>query len=758
MVLNSDGYPNIDKVYADVVFNVPIDKAYQYRVPENLMSEIQVGRLVIAEFGKRTERGCVVRLSDKAEIDETKIKPIKSIITPDFYVDEEIIEFSKWIADYYICSFGEALCATSFIGFADIQNPPIKAVQLADNYFIDVGNGLKPFPTKLTPKQQFIIDIFIKEKTNLLPLEKLTKVYQVGQSPISTLIKKGILIEKILPISSEESKVQKVYNGLSYNDEQKVAFEEIKKSIEVEEYKTFLLHGVTGSGKTELYLGTINEVLKKDKQAIVLVPEISLTPQTVGRFKSRFGDIVGVYHSRLTIREKFKLWQLIKKGEIKIIVGARSALFTPFESLGLIVIDEEHETTYKQENSPRYNARDTAIMRAHNLKAVVILGSATPSMESYANAKKGKFELLELTKRIDNRKMPEVRIIDLVKEVSEDKNIKQLSQPLIDGIKERLEKNEQVIILLNRRGFNYYVMCFNCNQAVKCEHCEMTMTYHKKKDYLLCHYCGDSKPAIKICPYCGSDNIVYMGAGTQRVEEEIRQIFDKARLLRMDHDSTTSKYAYDDYWQKISTHQIDIILGTQMIAKGFDLENVTLVGILSADSPLYLPDFRSAERTFSLLTQVAGRAGRSHRGGEVLIQTYNTKHYSIKFAQTHDYKGFYDYEIRIRKLLKFPPEMRIANIITTHKNEAKSKENAKIFSDILKNLCYRPQFRKLKVLGPAISPFAKLKDKFRWRVIVKSDSMKLLSEFVRTGLGEFNEVKPHIRSSIIVDIDPISLL
>jgi len=758
MLVNSQKYNNYKTLYADVVFNIPIDKPYQYKVPDNLKKYICIGKLVSTELGKRTERGCVVRLSDKPEIEESHIKPIKNIITPDFYIDEEIIEFSKWIADYYICSFGEALCTTSFIGFADIQNPPIKAVQLADSYRIDVGNGLKPFPIKLTPKQQLIIDIFIKEKTNLLPLGKLTKVYKIGQSPISTLIKKGILIERILPITAEEQRVQKVYNGLNYTDEQKVAFDEIMKSIDANEYKTFLLNGVTGSGKTELYLGAINEILKKNKQAIVLVPEISLTPQTVDRFKSRFGEIVGVYHSRLTIREKFKLWQLIKKGDIKIIVGARSALFTPFESLGLIVIDEEHETTYKQENNPRYHARDTAIMRAHNLNAIVILGSATPSMESYANAKRRKYQLLELTKRIDNRRLPEVRIIDLVKEVSEDKNIKQLSQSLIDGIKERLQKNEQVIILLNRRGFNYYVMCFNCHQAVKCEHCEITMTYHKKGERLLCHYCGNSKPAIKICPYCGSDNMVYMGAGTQRVEEEIRQIFDKARLLRMDHDSTTSKYAYDDCWKKISTHQIDIILGTQMIAKGFDLENVTLVGILSADSPLYLPDFRSAERTFSLLTQVAGRAGRSHRGGEVLIQTYNTKHYSIKFAQTHDYKGFYDYEIRIRKLLQFPPVMRIANIITTHKNESKSKENAKILCDLLKNLCHRPEYRKLKVLGPAISPFAKLKDKFRWRVIVKSDNMKLLSELVRTGLDEFNEVKPHLRSSIIVDIDPISLL
>ncbi len=745
---------NPDKTYADVVFNVPIDKAYQYKVPENLLSKIGVGKLVSVELGKRTECGCVVRLSDKLEIDEAKIKPIKRIVTPEYYIDDEIIEFSKWIANYYICSFGEALSATSFIGFSEVVNPPIKAVQLADD-FTNIVNSLK---RKLTDKQKNVINVFKNENRNLIPLEKLRKVYNISQSTIKTLITKGILIEKILPISDQKSQVQKIYDGLSYTEEQKIAFDEIKKSIDAEEYKTFLIHGVTGSGKTELYLGAINEVLKKDKQAIVLVPEISLTPQTVDRFKGRFGEIVGVYHSKLTIKEKFKLWERIKKDEIKIIIGARSALFTPFKLLGLIVLDEEHETTYKQENNPRYNARDTAIMRAHNLSAVVILGSATPSLESYANAKKGKYKLLELTKRIDNRKLPSVRIIDMVKEISDVKNIKQLSQPLIDGISERLEKNEQVIILLNRRGFNYYVMCFSCNQALKCEHCEITMTYHKRTNRLLCHYCGNSFSSIKNCIYCGSENIVYMGAGTQRVEEEIKQIFDKAKLLRMDHDSTTSKYAYDEYWRKISRHEIDIILGTQMIAKGFDLENVTLVGILSADSPLYLPDFRSAERTFSLLTQVAGRAGRSHKGGNVLIQTYNTKHYSIKFAQTHDYKGFFDHEIRIRKLLKFPPIMRIANIVCTHKNEMKSRENAKVLSDILKNLCYKQKFRTLKILGPALSPFAKLKDKYRWRIIVKSDSMKLLSELIRTGLKEFNEVKPGKRSSILIDIDPINLL
>ena len=742
------------KLYADIVFSVPIDEAYQYTIPPELVNDIKPGKLVEAQFGRRKGKGCVLSVSDKPKPGIKKFRPLKRIITPDYEIDPELLTFSRWIADYYLCSHGEALSAVSFIGFADVRNPPIKALELCDNYTDTITN----LPRKIGPKQQAIIDAFQKENTDRIFLEKIKTVYDISKGSIDSLIGKGIAQEVIVAAKPAKELAVKEYKGMPLTQEQQAAFEEISKSIHAQEYKTFLVHGVTGSGKTELYLSAINEALKIGKQAIVLVPEISLTPQTVHRFKDRFGDIVGVYHSRLTIREKFKLWELIKQGVIKIIVGARSALFTPFASLGLIILDEEHETTYKQETTPRYHARDTAIMRAHKLGAVVVLGSATPSMESYANAKKGKFTLLEMSKRIDDRKMPEVRIVDMTKELSDDQNVKQLSQPLIDDIGDRLRKNEQVIILLNRRGFNHFVLCMKCNKAVKCESCEITMTYHKKFNRLICHFCGKTMRHIETCPYCDSKNIVYMGAGTQRVEEELKQVFPDARMTRMDQDTMTSKHAYDHFWKKASNKEIDIILGTQMIAKGFDLENVTLVGILSADSPLYLPDFRSAERTFSLLTQVAGRAGRSHKGGEVIIQTYNTSHYSIKFAKEHDYKGFYTHEERIRRLLRFPPVMRIANILCSHAKEAKVREITRVMTDILRKACYKPEYSQIQILGPAAAPLEKLRDKFRWHLIVKSNSMKTLASIVRYGLSEFNKARPGQSGALTVDIDPISLM
>ena len=531
------------------------------------------------------------------------------------------------------------------------------------------------------------------------------------------------------------------------NEEQQHALDSIINLMDSRIHKVFLLHGVTGSGKTEVYLQSIAHALKLGLSSIVLVPEISLTPQTVARFKARFGDKIAILHSRLIGSKRISEWQRISSGAAQIVIGARSAIFAPVKNLGLVVVDEEHETSYKQEDVPRYNARDVAIKRAELSGAIVILGSATPSLESFYAAKNGRFVLIELSERIDSRLLPEVDIVDMREEMTRAKRIPIFSQKLKEWIEKDIVEKKQVILFLNRRGFSTFISCRKCGYVIKCKRCSVSLIYHFDKKKLACHHCGFNMEPPEICPECNEAYLKYWGLGTEKVESELHRIFPAARIARMDTDSTYKRGSHDKVLSKFKDGHIDILIGTQMIAKGLDFPKVTLVGVISADTALNLPDFRSAERTFNLLTQVAGRAGRSDLGGRVIIQSYTPQHYSIQAAKTHDYNTFYDKEISLRKELYLPPFCHMVSLTLRGRKE----ERVFKASDNLKNnLEKESKAKNIEILGPAPAPISKMKGMYRWSIFLRSETSEAITSILKKALNK-NKSSGII---ITVDVDP----
>ncbi len=552
------------------------------------------------------------------------------------------------------------------------------------------------------------------------------------------------------------------------NEEQKQALHEIEQMTETGQFKTFLLYGVTGSGKTQVYIEAIYKTLAKDRDAIVLVPEISLTPQTVQRFRSHFKDQVAVLHSAMSPAERFDSWRRLKDGSARVAIGPRSAIFAPVKNVGLIVVDEEQEDSYKQsEPVPRYHARDVAVMRAKLNNAVVILGSATPSAESYHNARSGKYQLLELKNRIDDVPLPQVTILELQKEqrMSGKKEHPIFSRLLAQKIEEKIARNEQIILLLNRRGFSNYIKCKDCGFIENCKHCQITLTYHLRGHRLRCHYCGFTRKAPMVCPECGGADILFQGLGTQKVEAELKERFPDARVVRMDLDTTSRKWSHDRILRNFEKGKYDILLGTQMIAKGLDFRKVTLVGVINADVGLFMPDFRSAERTFQLLTQVAGRAGRKDLPGEVIIQTYSPHNFCLICAETHDFKRFFFGEILERRELRYPPFGRIICILLKGADETKVMQAAENFAQVIKKVKGpRPDpSGPFEVLGPTPSPLAKIQNKYRWQILLKVDkkwdpSGKIIRAAVLKAEKLFREEFKTRGIQIVVDVDPVSLI
>ncbi|MBL7068769.1 MAG: primosomal protein N' [Candidatus Omnitrophica bacterium] len=545
-----------------------------------------------------------------------------------------------------------------------------------------------------------------------------------------------------------DRRVQKTLD-LPPTDEQRTALDVIKGSIDDNEFLVFLLHGVTASGKTEVYMQAIGHALKKNKSSIVLVPEISLTPQTVERFKSRFGNEVAVMHSGLVGSRRFHEYKRIREGQARIVVGARSAIFSPVKNLGLVIVDEEHETSYKQETTPRYHAREVAIKRAEITKSIVILGSATPSLESYYNAKKKVFKLIELTRRLKDIDFPKVNIIDMRKEFYQRHYATIFSRPLRDGIERVMAKKQQAILFLNRRGFSTFINCKNCGTVMRCKRCDSVLVYHYSKKRLVCHYCNWSAQPLEICPKCRSSYVKYFGTGTERVESELHRYFPEGRMGRMDTDTTKKRGSHDRILGKFKRHSINILVGTQMIAKGLDFPKVTLVGVISADTMLNLPDFRASERTFNLLTQVAGRAGRSKEGGRVIIQTYTPEHYAIAAASEHDYNAFYKREIRSREELALPPFVNIIRLMLRARKEDRVIKASNDLAKIIKK-----NMRSVKILGPAPAVISKIRNQFRWNLVLKvkepqeaAISLKEILKNMKRPSGVF----------ITVDVDPISV-
>lgn len=535
--------------------------------------------------------------------------------------------------------------------------------------------------------------------------------------------------------------------------EQAEALREIHGAIGDGAFKSLLLYGVTGSGKTHVYVKSIEKTLEAGKSAIVLVPELALTPQAVRQFRAHFGDLVTVLHSGLSPGERYDSWRRTRAGDYRIVVGARSAVFAPLSNLGLIVIDEEHEPSYKQfDDPPLYHARDVAIVRARMVNAVTVMGSATPSLETYANTRSGKFACCRLTRRVDQRPLPGVRIVDM----REERRLGRLSvfsSPLASRIKDRLDRKEQIILFLNRRGFSPFVQCYDCGHSVSCPHCSVTMTYHADSLFMRCHYCDHRDQAPEVCPKCRSGSIGYRGVGTQRVEEELKDRYPEARIVRMDMDTTSRKGAHQDIFHRVLNHEADILLGTQMVAKGFDFPNVTLVGVISADTSLNLPDFRASERTFQLLTQVAGRTGRGKLGGEVIVQTYSQGHHSIASAQTHDYESFFTREIADRKALSYPPFGRMVGMLFQGEQDDYVMREARRFADLM-----RKQPGALNILGPAPPVIARVRNQYRWQIVARSSHSTRLRDAVRRVRQHWERAADNRRVHLKVDVDPVGLM
>ena len=533
------------------------------------------------------------------------------------------------------------------------------------------------------------------------------------------------------------------------NKEQQQVLDDINRCLDQGEHEVFLLHGITGSGKTEIYLQAMESVLDKGKDGVILVPEISLTPQTVERFMSRFGDKVAVFHSKMLQSARFTEWQRIKNGEARIVVGPRSAVFSPFKEPGIFIVDEEHEPSYKQEDVPRYHARDVAIERARMAGAPVILGSATPSLESYHKAISGEYRLVELTQRIHEKELPRVKLVDMRMDFDTRVGKTVVSRILGDALREDISKKQQALIFLNRRGFSTFVICRKCGYLMKCPKCDSPLVFHRDKKELICHYCNVRMHPPDICPECKGDYLMYKGTGTEKVEEEIRKLMPEARLARMDSDTMSKRGAHGRVLRDFKQHKLDVIVGTQMIAKGLDFPKVTLVGVVSADANLNLPDFRSGERTFNLITQVAGRAGRGDLGGEVIVQTYTPEHYAVSMAAKHDYNSFYYREVQSRRELRFPPYVSLIKITLRSRKE----ENVeKAIGRLANNL--RKKIKDIDMLGPAPSPMTKLRGYYRWNVLIKTEDREDMIKKLRFALKGFRKGSGVFMA---VDVDPMSM-
>jgi len=612
---------------------------------------------------------------------------------------------------------------------------------------------------KKSQAQAKCLELFLENRGEL-SWKTLTSQYKISASSIRGLEKRGLIeffsAEKIR--ESDWGLDLPETQPVSLNKEQKEILEKIKEALNKQVYSPFLIHGVTGSGKTQVYIEAIRQVLKEGGQALILVPEISLTPQIISRFKANFGEKVGCLHSRMSAGERFDTWRRVRNGELPIVVGARSAVFSPFQNLGLIVVDEEHVASYKQDDpAPRYNARDVAVMRAKLNKVVVILGSATPSLESYYNAQNGKYTLCELKERVEKQKLPPVKIVDLTQERrSGNRNF--LSSCLSSLLKERIDKREQVLLFLNRRGFSTLVKCQDCGFVEKCPRCDITLTFHRTDFSLRCHYCNFHKSAPDLCPKCRGFRFTYKGTGTQKIEDELKKTFPSALMERMDLDTTVKKGAHKRLLSDFGKKKFGILVGTQMITKGLDFPDVTLVGVISADLGLDLPDFRSKERTFQLLAQVAGRAGRGEREGEVVVQTYYPREWTIKLAASHDFEEFFQRELEQRRELGYPPFNRLILVVFSGRSLKAVTTYAQKFSSMLERRIKSRRQKSVEILGPAPAPLSKIKNQHRWQLLIKTKNITRVSSLIKKILEEEKNAKKKEAVRIIVNVDPMDML
>ena len=742
------------KLVAEVIINSSakkLNRTFDYNIPEEYQDMVFVGTKVLVPFGKmkNLEEAHVVKIKEKSQF---KIKDIAKVETG---LTDKQIEMANWMANRYFCNISECIKLMQTPGTRTknvnnrIQDKKINVVYLKKEYdeilfCIEAG--------KIKSEKQKRILNFVKsnEGCTVAEIEAFT---DCSRAIVNTLVKNGYLeiTEKKINRNPLINKNIEQNQKLKLTDEQENAFKKVQNAMQQNQFEEFLLYGVTGSGKTEVYLQLIQEAIENNKTAIVLVPEISLTPQMLDRFIARFGkEQIAVLHSKLSIGERHDEWERIKEEKAKIVIGARSAIFAPIKNLGIIIIDEEHDSSYKSESTPKYNAKEIAKKVAKENNIPLVLGSATPDLTTYYKAKeKNEITLLELTKRANNSALPKVEIVDLKQELANG-NRSMLSMDLYQSIEENLKNKLQTILFLNRRGYSTFIMCRNCGYTVKCKNCDISMTYHSYENKLKCHYCGYEEKLVKICPECGSDKIRYFGTGTQKLEQEIHKQFPQAKTIRMDVDTVTKKNSHEEILNKFKNEDIDILIGTQMVVKGHHFPKVTLVGVIAADSSLNIDDYRATERTFQILTQVAGRAGRENLPGKVIIQTYNPENFSIQEAQKQNYNKFYETEIALRKQLKYPP---FCDIIVIGFNSTNEDEIKKVSQEIFEKLKDKINKEQFNIFKPMPSPIDKIQNKFRWRIIIKGKMTEEANKIFNDTLKEIYQ-KNYKNTKITIDVNP----
>lgn len=798
--------------YCDVALPVPLDRLFTYSIPS--ASQILPGCRAEVPFGSRKLTGVILRLHNDPPAQDAR--SILNVIDGEPVLDEELIRLGNWIAEYYCAPIGEVLrsmlplsgerrrstqYALTDVGrnlarqltvgaeidpvsqiLALLEQHPRTAEYLAKKVAHArttvrslVKNGcvfveeeseqrdplrasaenlqvefmIRPDPGVKLSKGERELLAFLELHPGAHNLAQAAEAVQKASESARKLARRDLIkleAQRFQPAAGYERPIPEL------NVQQTAAFDAIAAAICERSFRAFLLQGVTGSGKTEVYLRSIDAVLAAGRNALLLVPEIALTPAMAGQFFHRFGDQVAILHSAFGDAERAGQWRRIRDGRARVVVGTRSGVFAPVQNLGLIVVDEEHDTSYKQQETPRYHGRDVALMRAKQRAAVAVLGSATPSIETRWNADCGKYTLLRLPERISQRPLPKVEIVDMRTEFLETKRQATFSRRLLEEIARRLEHREQTMLLLNRRGFSSFMVCRACGERLQCANCSVVLTHHRRDRRMLCHYCGYAEKIPSECPKCGSDYIQFLGAGSERVEDELHQHFPAARIARLDRDTASGKGAFERILHQFRDGEIDILAGTQMIAKGHDIPNVTLVGVVLADIGLSMPDFRAAERSFQLLTQAAGRAGRGAMPGQVIVQTLNPEHYVIRFAAEQDYEGFYSKESGFRKWLRYPPFASCANVLV----RAQKQEDAlRMATELGRELTPPPE--GVRVIGPAEAPVVRLRDEFRYQILLKAAARRTLRDAVNS-LRAYAEQQKWSATALAIDVDPISLI
>ncbi|HJX91027.1 MAG TPA: primosomal protein N' [Pyrinomonadaceae bacterium] len=810
-------------LYAEVAVPLHVSKTFIYRLPADA-SDAQPGERILVPLGRTMVTGYIVGvltdLPTELGLVDAEIKDADRVIDAVPICTPEILEITRWVAEYYASPLGEVIKSALPPGISpDIQETirltesgktqPINQQTLATKILTrlsetgfskrdslaDLGNARElakalreleesdfiertqsqsssfvkpklvrfaslnsPLPEtvnqKLTAAQQRVI--IALDNGRVLPLQALLKEANVAAATVATLQRKRLLTVSVQAVRRDpfDGAIDEPATNHVLTQSQQAVLDDVEAALEKGLYAAFLLHGVTGSGKTEVYIRAMQTALDCGKSAMMLVPEIALTPVFSRRLRQSFGEDVAIFHSSLQRGERFDEWTRVKNGDARIVIGTRSAVFAPVRDLGLIVIDEEHEASYRQQDSPYYSGRDAAIVRAQKESAIVLLGSATPSLESFQNARNGKYKYLSLPERVGARPMASASIVDMRNVFTRHGKPRVFSDELLEAIQQTLDRKEQSIILLNRRGYSSFALCRSCGESVQCPNCDVTLTYHRDERVMICHYCNHREPVLSVCPNCGKNYIQYVGEGTQQLEEMLKTEFPDLRVARIDRDTTANRRRFEKSLKDFSEGNIDTLVGTQMLAKGHDFPNVTLVGVVSVDAGLALPDFRAAERTFQLITQVAGRAGRGDRPGKVLIQTYHPHHYALRHACAQDYEAFYQEEIRYRQNHSYPPFIAIASLLVHGPDLAKVRTDA---LELRKQLDAANQSRIARILGPAPAPLARLKGEHRFQLLIKSRSRRGLRAVADVALKAMSERGTNLRS-INLEIDPVSMM